>query len=71
MRTKKTRTAPPGKLERPTIPLGLAIRMFVVGAFAVAASAWAIQRHYARERPPLVSPAPPPDEIPAPELIEE
>jgi hypothetical protein len=68
VRQRKKRREGPPKLERPTIPAALAIRMFVVGALAILASAWAIHRHYFVARPPMVAPATSVIEIPAPEL---
>lgn len=52
------------KPERPTIPLAMAIRMFLIGAVAVAGAAYAIWRHYSVPRPPMLVPAPPSSEIP-------
>jgi hypothetical protein len=65
-------------VERPRMPLALVFRIFVLGAVAVVASAYAIYRHYYVPRPSMLVPAPPATEvapepsssewIPAPEL---
>ncbi|MDB4943063.1 MAG: hypothetical protein JWP97_2597 [Labilithrix sp.] len=60
------------------MPLGLFFRIFVLGAVSIVACVYAIHRHYAFVRPPMLVPAPPvtsgeepaPDGmLPAPELV--
>lgn len=53
---------------RPRLPAALAFRIFVLGGVSIAASSYAIYRHYFVPRPPMVVPAPPATEVPAPEL---
>ncbi len=80
---KRDRGVTAKRVAVPRIPLGLAIRMFVLGAMAVAAAGWAIYRHYTLVPAPMFRPvaatmfAPPAyggsatadaNEIPAPEL---
>ncbi|MBX3222800.1 MAG: hypothetical protein KF795_19965 [Labilithrix sp.] len=52
--------------QRISYPVAVLVRMFVIGSVAVIASVWAIWRHYAVPRPPMVVPAtlaPSPSEI--------
>lgn len=58
---KKPRT---GKPERASIPVHLAIRMFLIGSIAVVGAVYAIWRHYSVPRTPMLVPAPSPSEIP-------
>ncbi len=54
------------------MPLGVAFRMFVIGALAVAASGYAVVRHYFFRPPLVVEPADSgvdPNLVPAPELV--
>lgn len=58
-----------------SIPFAMLFRMFVIGAVAVVASAYAIYRYYTVPRPPMFVPvtpspsaAPAATELPAPEL---
>lgn len=55
-------------VERPKVPAALFFRMFVVGSLAVVAAAYAIYRYYFVPRAPMLVPAPPATELPAPEL---
>jgi hypothetical protein len=57
-RSVTERSSGPPRPERPTIPLALLVRMFVVGSIAVGASVWAIWRHYTVPRMPMVVPVP-------------
>jgi hypothetical protein len=50
----------PARPERWRIPPIMLIRMFVIGSVAVIACIWAIWRHYAVPRPPLLVPTPAP-----------
>lgn len=61
----------PPKPEHTGVPFNMAIRMFLIGSVAVAASLYAIWRHYSVPRTPMLVPAPsasasasPPDEVP-------
>ncbi len=63
---KHKTTDPPALPLRPTrpkIPLAMSIRMFLVGSIAVAASVWAIWRHYTVARPSMLAPTPSASEI--------
>jgi hypothetical protein len=48
------------------VPLHVAIRMFFIGALAVAVAVYAIWRHYSLPATPMLVPVPsaPPSEIP-------
>ena len=64
-------------VERPRMPLMVLLRMFVIGAVGVAASGYAIYRHYYIPRPSMLEPVPPatptaswsPDLVPVPDLV--
>ncbi|MDB4938370.1 MAG: hypothetical protein JWP87_5342 [Labilithrix sp.] len=61
-------------VERPKMPFGILLRMFVIGSLAVGASGYAIYRHYCVPRPSMLRPAPPPEPLPSgfvpvPELV--
>lgn len=66
-------------VERPRMPFMVLFRMFVIGAVGVAASGYAIYRHYYIPRPSMLQPVPAaiptapdpssPDLIPVPELV--
>lgn len=66
-------------VERPRMPLALALRIFLVGSVAVGASGYALYRHYYIPRPSMLVPAAPvgsgapepasSDLLPAPELV--
>lgn len=59
-------------VERPRMPFGVLFRIFVIGSIAVGASGYALYRHYFVTRPSMLQPAPPappPTELPAPELV--
>lgn len=68
MATSKKKKGPPPRVTRPRVPLGLLFRMFVIGAIAVGACAYAVYRYYFVPRGPMLVPRPAPTEIPAPEL---
>lgn len=67
---KRRRASAPGapRVARPTVPLALLFRMFVIGAIAIGASGWALYRYYSVPRAPMLSPSPSATELPAPEL---
>jgi hypothetical protein len=46
-------------IERPRMPLGIMLRMFLIGSVAVGASGYAIYRHYYVPRPSMLKPLPP------------
>lgn len=66
-------------VERPRMPLTVILRVFVLGSVAIAASGYAIYRHYWVARPSMLIGAPPEapslpepgssDLMPAPELV--
>ena len=77
-RNKKKRGVDLAKpVERPRMPLGVLLRMFLLGSVAFGASGYAIYRHYFVPRPSMLAPvpvtgaAPEPasSELPAPELV--
>ena len=79
-RTKQKRNLDLTKsVSRPRMPLGVFVRMFLIGSVAIGASAYATYRHYFLKRPsmlmavpPATSAAPGPaasDLLPVPELI--
>jgi hypothetical protein len=69
-RSKKKRYVDVAKpIERPRMPLGVLLRMFVLGSVAVGASGYAIYRHYFVPRPSMLAPAPSASEVPAPEVV--
>ena len=59
---KKRRKGEPPRaplhLERPAIPASALFRMFVLGSISVIACVWAIWRHFAVPRPPMLVPVP-------------
>jgi hypothetical protein len=66
--TKPKQTPKP---ERPSVPVYMALRMFLLGSVAVAAAVYAIWRHYSVPPTPMLVPVPsasasasPPDEVP-------
>lgn len=52
------------RAERPSIPLHMVIRMFLIGAVAVIGSIYALWRHYSVPRTPMLVPAPSSSEVP-------
>ena len=74
-RTKKKRVDLAKPVERPRMPLGVLLRMFLLGSVAIGASGYAIYRHYFVPRPSMLAPVPvaPPEpassELPAPEVV--
>lgn len=70
---KRPRSLKP--VERPRMPLSVIFRVFVLGSVSIAASAYAIYRHYVFVPPPMLVPAEPAaspsssDTLPAPELV--
>jgi hypothetical protein len=66
-------------VERPRMPISVMARTFLLGSVAIAASGYAIYRHYYVERPSMLMPVPPavapaPDPassglLPAPDLV--
>lgn len=66
-------------VDRPRMPITLMVRMFLLGAVAIAASGYAIYRHYFVPRPSMLMPVPadaspsaeplPSGLIPVPELV--
>ncbi|MBX3190697.1 MAG: hypothetical protein KF819_27100 [Labilithrix sp.] len=56
-------------VERPKVPTALLFRMFVIGTVAVVAAGYGIYRYYFVPRAPMLVPAPPATEVPAPELV--
>jgi hypothetical protein len=64
-------------VEHPRMPLGVMLRMFLIGSLAVGASGYGIYRHYYVPRPSMLMPVPPapsadplpPDLLPVPELV--
>lgn len=61
-------------VERPRMPIGVLLRVFVLGSVAIGASGYALYRHYFVPRPSMIAPAPAPDPagsdlMPAPEVI--
>lgn len=53
---------------RPRLPALLAFRIFVLGGISIAATSYAIYRHYFVPRPPMLVPVAPATELPAPDL---
>ncbi len=78
-RSKKKRDVDFAKpVERPRMPFGVLLRMFLLGSVAIGASGYAIYRHYFVPRPSMLAPvpvtAPDPDPagselLPAPEVV--
>lgn len=70
-KAKRRRTGLAGswRATRPRVPVLTLLRMFVLGAVSVIASIYALVRHLTREPEPMIVPAPPSTEIPAPELV--
>ncbi|CAN5850751.1 hypothetical protein BH11MYX4_BH11MYX4_60600 [soil metagenome] len=61
-------------VERPRMPFGVLLRMFLLGSVAVVASGYAIYRHYFVPRPSMLAPAPAAesassDFVPSPEIV--
>lgn len=61
---KKKKKVTASRPERPSIPLHLAIRMFLIGGIAVAGAVYALWRHYSLPRTPMLVPAPSASEVP-------
>ena len=61
---KKNKKKPKAKPEQASIPVHLAIRMFLIGSIAVVGAVYAIWRHYSVPRAPMLVPAPSASEIP-------
>ena len=74
-RSKKKRNIDLAKpVERPRMPFGVLLRMFLLGSVAIGASGYAIYRHYFVPRPSMLAPVPAPDPatpelVPVPEVI--
>jgi len=73
-RRKKQRLDLARPVERPRMPIGVLLRVFVLGSMAIGASGYALYRHYLVPRPSMIAPAPAPDPsasdlLPAPEVI--
>jgi hypothetical protein len=74
-RNKKKRNLDFAKpVERPRMPLGVLLRMFLLGSVAIGASGYAIYRHYFVPRPSMLAPVPAPDPagtelVPVPEVV--
>lgn len=67
--SKDTRgPVPPPRRWR--MPVALLLRMFLLGSVSILAAGYAIYRYYTVPRAPMLVPAPPPTEIPAPDLDE-
>lgn len=58
-------------IARPRMPISLFVRIFIVGSVAVGACVYAIWRHVAVPRPPMLVPVPAETTLPAPELTPE
>jgi hypothetical protein len=56
--------------QRIRFPLAVLIRMFLIGSVAVVAAGWAIWRHYAVPRMPMVVPVTPAPSAPSEAEIE-
>lgn len=59
-RSKKLDLTKP--VERPRMPISVMVRMFLLGSVAIAASGYAIYRHYYVARPSMLVPASPPSD---------
>ncbi|MFO0738680.1 MAG: hypothetical protein U0270_22475 [Labilithrix sp.] len=49
--------------ERPTIPVGILLRMFLIGSVAVVASLYAVWRYYTTPYQKMLVPKPPASEV--------
>ncbi len=56
-------------IEHPRMPFAVLVRMFLIGSISVAATGYAIYRHYYVARPSMLMPVPSSTELPAPELL--
>ena len=55
-------------VERPRMPLGVMLRMFLLGSVSVIAASYALYRHYFVPRPSMLAPAAP-ELLPAPPIV--
>ncbi len=63
MPTRKKKSGPPPRIDRPRIPFAALFRMFVLGAVAVVAAAYGVWRYYFVPRPSMLVPVPSATEI--------
>lgn len=68
MAAPKRASVSPRRPGRPSVPLALYLRMFVIGTVAIGAAGYGVYRYYFVPRASTLAPGPSSTEIPAPEL---